>query len=72
MDCGDMGRYAGAKNILSQHASFLLARAQSEKTIKDMREQVNGTWYSTVQTCGVSEKDAGTIRGAFVYPGFSF
>ncbi len=27
--------------------------------------------YDTVQASGVSEKDAETIRGAFVYPGFS-
>ena len=28
-------------------------------------------WYDTVRACGVSEKDAETIREAFVYPGFS-
>ena len=29
------------------------------------------TWYDTVCASGVSEGDAETIRGAFVYPGFS-
>ena len=35
-----------------------------------MTEQVRATWYDTVRASGVAEKDAATIRGAFVYPGF--
>ena len=42
-----------------------------EKIINDMKQQVTATWYETVRASGVSEKDAETIRGAFVYPGFS-
>ena len=71
MDCGDMGRYANAKNILSQHARFLLERSEAEKMIKDMRDQVDHTWYNTVRACAVTQRDADAIRGAFVYPGFS-
>jgi serine/threonine-protein kinase HipA len=71
MDCGDMGRCANAKNILSQHARFLLEKGEVEKIIKDMRDQVASSWYNTVRACGVTEKDADTIRGAFAYPGFS-
>src|SRR5262245_47710185 len=71
MDCGDMGRYANAKNILSQHARFLLDGSEAEKILDGMRDQVASTWYNTVRGCGVTEKDADTIRGAFVYPGFS-
>ncbi len=71
MDCGDLGRYANAKNIMSQHARFLLDKGEAEKIVSDMKEQVAATWYGTVRACGVSEKDAETIRGAFVYPGFS-
>jgi serine/threonine-protein kinase HipA len=71
MDCGDMGRFANAKNILSQHARFLLEKVEAEKIISDMKRQIDATWYDTVHACGVSEKDAETIRGAFVYPGFS-
>lgn len=71
MDCGDMGRFANAKNILSQHARFLLEKVEAEKIISDMKRQIDATWYDTVRACGVSEKDAETIRGAFVYPGFS-
>jgi serine/threonine-protein kinase HipA len=71
MDCGDMGRYANAQNILSQHARFLLDKAEAEKIIDSIRQQVEATWYNTVRATGVSEKDAEAIRDAFVYPGFS-
>jgi serine/threonine-protein kinase HipA len=71
MDCGDQGRYANAKNILSQHARFLLEKGEAEKIVTDMKGQVDATWYDIVRASGVSEKDAETIRGAFVYPGFS-
>lgn len=71
LDCGDQGRYANAKNILSQHARFLLDRAEAEKIVNDMKVQVQATWYETLRASGVSEKDSETIRGAFVYPGFS-
>jgi serine/threonine-protein kinase HipA len=71
LDCGDQGRYANANNILSQHARFLLARAEAEKIVSDMKAQVEAIWYETVRASGVSEQDAETIRGAFVYPGFS-
>jgi serine/threonine-protein kinase HipA len=36
-----------------------------------MKNQVEATWYETLRVHGVSEKDAETIRRAFVYPGFS-
>lgn len=71
LDCGDQGRYANAKNILSQHARFLLDRAEAEKILNDMKAQVQATWYDMLRASGVTEKDAETVRGAFVYPGFS-
>jgi serine/threonine-protein kinase HipA len=71
LDCGDQGRYANAKNILSQHARFLLDRTEAETIINNIKQQVEATWYDTARASGVSEKDAETIRGAFVYPGFS-
>ena len=66
-----MGRYANAKNILSQHARFLLDGDEAAKIVGDMKEQVAATWNATVRAGGVSEKDAELIRGAFVYEGFS-
>lgn len=44
---------------------------QAEKIIYDIKAQVEATWYETLRASGASEKDAETIRGAFVYPGFS-
>jgi len=71
MECGRQGRFANAANILSEYPRFLLAREEAEKIVYGMREQVEKTWYATAVECGVSTKDAETIRGAFVYPGFS-
>jgi serine/threonine-protein kinase HipA len=48
-----------------------LRQDEAEKIIRDTREQV-GRWYDTVRACGVSENDAEAIRGAFIYPGFSY
>lgn len=70
-DCRDQGRYANTKNILSQHARFLLACAEAAKLINDMKAQGKATLYETVRASGGSEQDAMTIRGACVYPGFS-
>lgn len=71
LDCGDQGRYANAKNILSQHARFLLDRAEAERVVNDMKARVETSYYETLRANGVSEKDAETIRDAFVYAGFS-
>jgi serine/threonine-protein kinase HipA len=70
LDCGDMGRYANAKNILSQHARFLLDKDEAEKIVNDMKAQVEASWFETLRASGLSEKDAESMRGAFVYPGF--
>jgi serine/threonine-protein kinase HipA len=71
MECGDQGRYANAKNILSQHARFLLSEEEAQRIVNDMKAQVQATWYETLRASGVSENDAEALRGAFVYPGFS-
>jgi serine/threonine-protein kinase HipA len=70
MVCGDQGRFANRRNILSQHARFLLDREEAQTIIATMTEQVSSTWYDTVRACGVSVQDAESIRSAFVYPGF--
>jgi serine/threonine-protein kinase HipA len=71
MECGRQGRFANAANILSEHPRFLLEREEAEKIVYGTQQQVEKTWYNTALRCGVSLKDADTIRGAFVYPGFS-
>lgn len=69
LELGDMGRFANAKNILSQHARFLVEKEEAESIMNEMQAQV-GKWYDTVRACGVTERDAETIRSAFLYPGF--
>jgi serine/threonine-protein kinase HipA len=70
MVCGDHGRFANAKNLLSQCSRFLLNQNEAGAIISAMTEQVKSTWYSVARAQGVSERDAETIRGAFVYEGF--
>jgi serine/threonine-protein kinase HipA len=71
LEVGDLGRFANAKNILSQHARFLLAKEEAEKIVEDMTVRVR-QWFDTVRACGVSENDAEMIRNAFLYPGFFY
>jgi len=68
--CGDNGRFANAKNLLSQSARFLLPGEEAETVMATMREQVKGSWYEIARSAGVSEKDCERISGAFAYPGF--
>lgn len=70
MEVGDQGRYANATNVLSQHARFLLEEQEAKAIVSDMTDKVRATWYDVVRGQGVSEKDAETIRSAFVYEGF--
>jgi len=69
LECGDLGRYANAGNLLSQSARFLLEPEEAEKIIDDMEEAVANRWYGIARKEGVSEKDCAGIAGAFVYPG---
>lgn len=73
MEIGDRGRFANAKSLLSQYTCFLLEEAEAKAVVSAMTEKVRATWYDVVRTQGVTEKDAETIRSAFVYDeGFSF
>jgi serine/threonine-protein kinase HipA len=68
--CGDLGRFANAKNLLSQSSRFLLDDNEAKAIVSSMMEQVRTTWYSAARAQGVSERDTETIKGAFVYEGF--
>jgi serine/threonine-protein kinase HipA len=70
MEVGDQGRFANAKNVLSQHTRFLLEEAQAKAIVSDMTDKVRATWYDVVRGQGVTEKDAETIKSAFLYEGF--
>ena len=68
--CGDVGRYAHADNLLSQHIRFLLDRAEAESIINNMEHTVRNRWYDIARAEGVTDQDCGRISGAFAYPGF--
>jgi serine/threonine-protein kinase HipA len=70
LECGDMGRYAHAENLLSQSARFLLKSEDAINSIDEMEQMVRGLWYEIARREGVSEKDCETIRPAFAYEGF--
>jgi serine/threonine-protein kinase HipA len=72
MEIGDQGRYANARNLLSQHPRFLLEEEEAKAIVSSMTERVCTTWYDVVRAQGVTEKDAETIKSAFVYEGFSY
>jgi serine/threonine-protein kinase HipA len=72
MEVGDQGRFANAKNLLSQHTRFLLEEGEAKAIVSGMTEKVRRTWYDVVRAQGVTEKDAETIRAAFVYEGLSY
>jgi serine/threonine-protein kinase HipA len=68
--CGDLGRFANANNFLSQHSRFLLDEGEAKVILSTMTAHVRANWYKAARTCGVSERDAEMIKGAFVYEGF--
>ncbi len=70
MACGDFGRYANARNLLSQCERFLIRTDEAEKTIESMEDQIRNSWYGIARAEHVSERDCELIRGAFAYPGF--
>ncbi|MEN8174672.1 MAG: HipA domain-containing protein [Pseudomonadota bacterium] len=70
MDCGDMGRYAHADNLLSQSTRFYLEPERAQALIAGMEEQIKSTWYETARREGATEKDCETIASAFAYAGF--
>jgi serine/threonine-protein kinase HipA len=70
MQCGDMGRYAHADNLLSQSARFYLEAAEASALIDDMERRVRNGWYDAARRAAVSEQDCRKISGAFAYPGF--
>jgi serine/threonine-protein kinase HipA len=70
MEIGDQGRFANVKNVLSQHTRFLLENDEAKAIVATITDKVRATWYDVVRGQGVTEKDAETIKSAFVYEGF--
>ena len=70
LECGDMGRYAHARNLLSQSARFLLEPDDATAIVDEMEQTVRNRWYEIARREGVSEKECEIIRSAFAYEGF--
>jgi serine/threonine-protein kinase HipA len=72
LTCGDQGRWANARNLLSQCGRFLLAREAAAGILDEMEARVRARWYEVARREGVSERDCERIAGAFAYPGFRY
>lgn len=72
MACGDRGRYAAKKNLLSQHARFLLDEEDASTILNRIVETVRNSWQPVMQECGVSKTDCKMIESAFLYKGFFY
>jgi serine/threonine-protein kinase HipA len=72
MACGDAGRFANVKNLLSQAPRFLLKPEEGDALLAAMQECIHSRWYPIACGCGVSESDCEKIRPAFLYEGFFY
>ncbi|MBN1960966.1 MAG: HipA domain-containing protein [Deltaproteobacteria bacterium] len=70
--CGDWGRFANAKNLLSQVSRFLLTIEQATKILDSMEAMIKQNWYRVCRNAGVTEKDCDLLKGSFIYPGFRY
>jgi len=70
LECGDVGRYANAQNLLTQCARFDLKPDEASTIIDVMEQTVKDRWHDIARKGGVSEKDCERIAGAFAYEGF--
>ena len=70
MTCGEFGRWANEKNILSQCSRFLLKTEEARIVINDMTQIVETNWYKVMRGEGVSERDAEYLEGHSFIPDF--
>jgi serine/threonine-protein kinase HipA len=70
LECGDMGRFANAENMLTQSRRFYLAPDDAQNVIDQMEAIVKDNWYAVARSEDVTEKDCEKIATAFNYPGF--
>jgi serine/threonine-protein kinase HipA len=70
MSCGDAGRFANRKNLLSQYGRFLLGEEEAAGIVDGIIATVRSSWRPTMRQAGVSAADCNAIAGAFLYEGF--
>jgi serine/threonine-protein kinase HipA len=71
LECGDMGRFANAENLLTQCERFYLSPDDAGTLIGQMQATVRDNWYAVARGAEVTEKDCDRIATAFAYPGFA-
>jgi serine/threonine-protein kinase HipA len=72
MACGDKGRYANRKNLLSQHGRFLLSEEDAVTILNKIIETVRNSWQQVMKEAGISKMDCKIIESAFLYKGFFY
>ncbi|MBC8434508.1 MAG: type II toxin-antitoxin system HipA family toxin [Desulfobacterales bacterium] len=72
MVCGNAGRYANRKNLMSQHGRFLLSEKEATVILDNIVETVRNAWRPTMRRAGVSGADCEAIASAFLYDGFFY
>ena len=70
LQCGDQGRFANAKNLLTQCPRFLVEHDEAAAIIDEMEQVVKARWQAIARNEGVTDQDCERISGAFVYEGF--
>ena len=70
--CGDSGRFANQRNLLSQHGRFLLNEEEASAILNKIVETVRNSWRPAMKESGVSERDCKKIETAFLYKGFFY
>ena len=70
LECGDMGRFANAENLLTQCEHFYLAPDDARIVIDQIETIVRDNWYVVARREEVTDKDCDKITTAFAYPGF--
>jgi len=70
LECGDMGRFANAENLLTQCERFYLSPNDAGNMIDQMQATVRDNWYAIARKAEVTEKDCKGIAAALTYPGF--
>lgn len=72
MTCGQFGRYANRKNLISSHGRFLLSKKEAEDILDGIVEIIRSQWHPIMRRATVSETDCEAIAGAFLYDGFFY
>ena len=72
MICGQYGRHASRRNLLSAHGRFLLSADDASRILESVVDIVRAEWRPMLRRAGVTERDSQILANAFLYPGFDY